>query len=331
MERGLPNLNTRIALIAGLICAVPASVRGQDLAWFASRWEEARTYTLPENTRIVFERSPTFRVDPAEIDRLKKEVAGKPDHPSRAKLGQLQVQVDTTGELRTSTIWWGSSGWRHSRDWEEKGVRKFFDVAVHGDTAWGWDPGVLNVVATESAPVGNDYPAMVREVRTVVAECVWGGMGVGTDTPIRLRPTAFERIEGGRWKGRAASHDDKRVFEYRGSFEQDGSLRVEQSECVVSSDNPSFVGRTVKFSNFVYDSVLQRQVSREWVSSGQTGKEDTRTVLKSVESISENDLMRAIVVPIAGQQDPVRGEVRLEIVQDLRPSSMTRTLLAGGE
>lgn len=260
----------------------------------------------------------------ADLERLRKEVAGKPDHPERANLEQYENALRGKPTTNRYRLWSKGPGeWRWNQSWgASDDMSHYWDRTLTKKVAWTLLSDQLEI-ADPSAPfrVGMDLSGLERTVigadlkrmlyarlpslrqsnyefnSPVVHEMGWSVLAVrGGATPDQR----LEMTVRGRWDASLT----------RGFVEE---LRVVRNDLY-----PGSVGERTTYSDWLFVPGLERWVAHRVEEYNTKGTLDKVIVFEGAteEQPGEFDLVTQIP-PIDGP-DPVRGSATFHFVTDHR-------------
>lgn len=318
----------RPALFTGAVLACSLSTRAvaaEDTAAL-TRWiqDEIRgRSSLDEQRELFIKMKLTMPnlLKPAEIEKLQKEIASKPDHPGNRQLvNELRKQANGA-DVITYSVWWkDAKSSRVNSDSNSPERFPFNDVTVTPNLAWQLNSSQLTVVdPREGWPAGYPLEAFTNTIRNLFHELA-GSLGRGKDMQVEVKNV---RLNGDAW---SALLDQKGyAVQFKGTWDAKNK-RGFVSECeVTKSEEPDSVG-----SKFAFEAWKETLIPGLWVSSkvtefGPNGRVISIAEIPEVRALESGDFDRVSQLPDASGSDPLRGTVTVSTVKDYRPGIGTET------
>ncbi len=317
-----------------MLIAVPPCTGQQDAnrrydspqQWFDAEWERAGRQSEWKWVRVAWTQEDRWIPPLADINRLRRETAGKPDHPERILLADLEKRLLGEFQVGEFAIWFGDSGSLRFNHHSRTEPGDYFDRVITPQSVWGLTPRGLALLDPDSSEPGYNFVAAVGGAEIIYSQFIDGGLGI-------LRRAEVP-------KGSVKQSGDSLVIECRGgprnadvkvSARWDTALArgfIESIELRWGSDVPT--GGTLHVSGWSIDSVLNSWAASEVhsVPIGQTaGLLWKRGVTEPVTRERFAELSR---VPSADGADVVRGPATFVVIEDRRNAHRQLTTLSEG-
>ncbi|MCC6426442.1 MAG: hypothetical protein IT435_06440 [Phycisphaerales bacterium] len=256
----------------------------------------------------------------SELRSLEASIAGRPDHPSREQLKTEQRRAIHGPDATGMTVFWSREGaWRSNvlREWVDPKIR-FLDTCVRPDRAWRLTPEQLAIVDPASGyPPGRDYASNEATILHDIDGMLDGSMSR------RLRGMTIEQtsLRENTWTARASR--DGRIFEYSGTVTSgsNGSPLFEpQLWRIAAHPDKTFVGQSERYEQWEFNEATGRRLAHRVVFVRADGAVERTSTLSGVRRMTQAEFDQLTAIPEIGVPDPVRGEVRIAKVFDLRPN-----------
>ncbi len=266
---------------------------------------------LPRGMSIAWEVEHHAGMTASEIASLKNRIAGKPDHPERARLAnavrrassgpdvvRYEALIDSSGRLRLAEITTGSTT----------------DTIITDNLVWVLAGDSLTLLdARRDPPPGRNFRPTKDVARRHVGGFRHGALSIliGVPDPRLLR----YRAEGPSWSATVGMRDDLGTIEVDGTLSA-GEWFARQARITRLNPAPSDVGARVTASEPWADSPIG-PVFRVIESYSPSGSLTYRNRLLSITPWPGDD---AVFRPPAreGGSDAIRGPLTLSSVADFR-------------
>jgi len=278
----------------------------------------------PSGTYVEYIETVHDEVSVEQVEALRAEIEGLPEHPKRAMYDRLMQRLATPTRRIRHRMWYvGPNTWRVSTDYIHDPAQ-YSDSVLTPEVTWTASPDSLQVAEPQSVPERFDITKHFAPAESALRKFVVGGLA--PNGPLRFRPTRAS-VKGDHWNALAETTDGKRQFEYAGTV-IGGEARVKTRSVTVAADRPDLVGLVYGFGSWAYSDHMGRSVAHrveKRSSSGQVRSEIELVELRRIAGESQ-----AVLRMPEGGQDVVRGEISVASVYDLRPGRNTVTTFQGG-
>jgi hypothetical protein len=291
-------------------------------SWVQSLRSMGETIALLNGVRAEIKREMTYLPAPAELDALRVRVEGRPDHPDRRLLEQLNHRQSGKDYSRV-TLWLvGKTGRRVSEEWGYRPAR-FFDTVTNGPVFWGFTPNNINIGATASPLPGYDYETSQRFYIHLLTKLASGGLADSESS----WQTLTSSIDGSaKWRVTAISENPRGSsrIEARGSWSDDPNLRTVDEVRVTHgrSDGSAPVTTSRVLTGWAYRPAMGVPAASSYSESiggvPWTQRQDERVELLSAEPVDPAEIADLLTLPTFGSTDPVRGKLDFDFVLDMR-------------
>lgn len=322
---GMGSLSGRThacSLALSLCMTLVLSAKAQELGsldWFREEWGRAQTWQPPAPVAAEYSVSTYEIYSEQELAALEQRIAGKPDHPDRPKVVAVQQFMQRGGDVLRYRLWYYSEEeWRVSRDDLNTNLG-FFDMGRSRSVVWGMSDTELSLLDSEiRAPVGYEYKATGLGLIRLHLALFMSPFSI--DAGRGLRPTRTE-VNGENWRGWASTPTGDLAVIYDGRLEtKSGIIDVTEYRIGRFDASPDAVGSKVVFSEWadVLDGTVRAARLRRHLRADGTVK--ATYALDDVRPSSQSEVGSVTGIPRRGSNDPVRGTIVAEVVNDFRPA-----------
>ena len=312
-------------IIAWVACALVTSsaFAADDVeTWFLRLWNESRAFPreLSQPLRFTYQTRELYVPSREQLEEMRMQVEGKPDHPLRHELGIYEKRA--RGEYATTStevILGNPVLWRLSRDIDYGNERSFYvDTGQDGDAAWSLTDRQLKIADAVSPPDGYGYARNIDEIRIQAQMFFFQGIGIGISGDLQP-PLSFTRI-GPSWT--ATITDAGSVYRYDGQWDEAfGEGRILTWTVVSSEKFPDTVGERLVFAEHRADPVSGYSVAGRVTLQRSDGAKDTEYVLLNCERVTPQIVKLAAQTPSLDRSDPRRGPLSVDSIYDHRPGA----------
>lgn len=312
--------------------AAPAT-KEQVLSWFEKQQAAAKDIKTLAGKMIRYRMIVGGRPNEAEVEELRRTVAGKPDHPARKKLAILERRlkngpdVSEVSAVRNDELHFRvSTNALYDKTWTE--------MAADGGIAWTTtDGGQLMLRDKES---GEDYASAFNAYHSsaaiAIGNLVFGGVWEDTDWPEKIENVS---VDGTRWSLRIVrTSPDNSIFfiDFNGTWNESTSTGTVKEKKLLSDGKPPVLEIKTTLEGWKFDSVLGRDVASRVVIENRDPDFGAKTLeWIGAEEIDAKKFNAIVAVPKLNTPDPLRGSLNLKSIYDVRPSkSQVQRVLPDG-
>jgi len=170
-HRGIAAVLMRQLVVGIAICMAPTQIYAQGdeltkeklLAWFDAERAKAVAPPSMNGIRLSFVEVMPQATSQATLDKWRREVAGKPEHPMRPNIQLEERRMRHGPDRHEITIWYdGSQRWRLSQSRFYAGLdESYLDVARRNEERWSMLPSSLSIDETRGqSHLDRHYPQM---------------------------------------------------------------------------------------------------------------------------------------------------------------------------
>lgn len=300
---------------------VHVEVQDQVQAWFMREWEAARAF--PENLEqpldFTYEVRLLYVPPPAQLEAMRKQVEGLPDHPLRIELAMYErrLQQSSPPYIYRAMIG-GPTQWRLAIE-GMAGPGMYADVGRDRNAAWSLAPQQLNVAIADPPTTGYEYAESIDNITGAARTLLYQGIGIGPPG----QPTEPPRISvSGRTWAAEVGYKDWSTFRYEGEWDADTKRGTVLRTTVIHSDTyPEDVGFGTEYGGHVDDPTLERRIATVATRYRPDSRVEREHRLRSVEWSTQAQLTLAARVPSLDRPDPIRGALTVDSIYDHRPDA----------
>ncbi|QYK47856.1 MAG: hypothetical protein KF838_13825 [Phycisphaeraceae bacterium] len=308
-----------IAWVTSVPVATSASAADDVETWFLRLWNESRAFPreLSQPLRFTYQTRELYVPSREQLEEMRSQVEGKPDHPLRHELGLYEQRA--RGEFTTTTvevILGDPMYWRYSADSEFGSERRIYiDRGRDGKAVWSLTAGQLNIADAATPPEGYGYASYIDEIRVMAQMFFFQGIGIGISEELQL-PPSFTR-NGPHWTATISAAGS--VFRYDGLWDDAlGEGRIQVWTVVSSERFPDTVGERLVFGGHRADSVSGHVVSGRVTQHTSDGSRDREYSLLGCEQVTPEVVKSATQIPSLDRDDPKRGALSVDSIYDHR-------------
>lgn len=288
-------------------------------------WDSALTFTVPDPQHITWLVESHKVALPGEIERLRADVAGKPDHPSRVRLHDLEKYV-SRGPVKMLHQWWsrGPTSWRHSFEDQtftsESGRLAYLDTIRSELVNWKMSESALFLMEPGAeAPIEHNVETAGRMARRMIGQMLTGGFSFSRSN-LQLERGEF-RFAGDTWTMNATFETMGMVVEYTGVWDsQHNCGQTTRAKVTSCSKMPDAVGTRWEFADWRHEPSLNRCVAYRCSNYLSDGRLEEVLHFVEVEAVTESEVRALLTPPTLDGIDPVRGKVTFRSLQDFHGS-----------
>lgn len=263
----------------------------------------------------------------AQIAAMRQQVVGKPDHPLRATLREIDEQSRAQNPPLQSRLWTSRDG-RRSRLASDMAGRpeRQTDVALHDDESWTLVTLTLTARRRTSPDVSRDTTVLMKPFEDEAMLALSGGLaaalGYGVDistTPVSSEPGRFQGV----WRKETPHGATRAVI--TGTFDtQQQRGRIERVEITLSE--PGQPERTIRYVVDMTDRPVGSEATAARIEHYRSSGELIRVIsLVAAENVTEEAVNALTAMPEVNGVDPIRGPLTFTAIADERPVAEVRT------
>ncbi|MCC6660670.1 MAG: hypothetical protein IT437_07260 [Phycisphaerales bacterium] len=322
--RRLTTLRGRIAVCYGAaVLATPLCAFAQTADSGFNKW-----WSLLTSGGAAGPSTDGFRLDyrveylsvptDTELSKLRREVAGHPEHPQYSRLQQYEKRL-AGKEVTEKSVWRLNGLWRISQSWPESPL-PYWDFVWGSSSAWQLTPARLTLFSEDaSSEAGDTHARNSGSMNYEVGLLLTGGVMGAVANSMDLRPV-LDRPD--HWTVAATLVRDQDSIRY--SAEGDWDAAAARGTVTASSfevlDRAGRVTAASTCSAPGWETVsgLDLAVARRAIVSGMDGRPDRAIVFVAAAPFTAREFEELTTPPSAGGNDPVRGAASFTSVLDLR-------------
>lgn len=323
---------TGVGVVAGaaLICfsSVAHASAGDVRTWLAQAWEEAAKLPNFGDANLKWHAQRLYVPSDAQLETMRRAVAGKPDHPDRASLMLYDRRVRGDKDEAVRQLWCHGDGqWRLSYDFQSNNlstgevITSFSDTTVLPDRHWRITPDQL-LIEPPDVSARSEIGGLIRSRSDFVLEV--GYFANGGMTGAHQSGTALGEVvvNGNRWSVIATRTQSQAGKSYQLRFDgrwDEAQSRgfVERMEIVTNDYKPQVVGTAWTFSDWRVDAVSDKAFAWKVEEFRPGGILDSRFVIEHFAVEPGKSFEEVTRTPEVAGVDPVRGKVTFSTIQDL--------------
>lgn len=293
-------------------------------AWFDATWQRAGEPLRFEWTSIAWSQEDAWIPPTAEIERLRREVPGRPDHPERTLLEAIEQKLAGRAPTGEFEFVFGGKGEFRLNHHSRYDPNDYYDRIVTRDAMWG-----LTYMGLGHFDIGSKEPGYDLATFAAVAGQTYSYFLDGGLWTVRLNQMQPDpvRLNGNELviECRGGPHDQRATVVAQWDAEAScgfiQSIRFREPR---SSDGSTVI---VESSGWEYDSFLQRWAAEEVRSKRADGGVVHVWRRGRVGSVDAERFAALIRPPEPDGVDPVRGKVTFKVIEDHRASKRNFTSL----
>lgn len=244
------------------------------------------------------------------------KIQGLIDHPERDRFEQGLFEARNGGWTDEFRFWHIADN-RQRVSFGPVGDKLSTDMAVDGVTAWSLGQTGLIITDARKPPAQTDLARAIDDMFQTRIDYL---RVAGLNPHLRdAQITECKTNADGSWSALLAWNNGASEIKIAGSTANSDDLRIEEIR-VTKSDRPSHSPPTwTRLSNFRSTPVWDRPIAWTVERVGDDGQVVSRLELHSIELIEPREVVALLAVPKDGTSDPIRGEISLVSISDLRP------------
>lgn len=303
-------------VVVGLAVAVLApSARADEAAraraWFEGWLAEASEPLNVENVLIRWRATVTTETT-RSIEEIRAVVRGKPDHPDR----QLLQDLERGPSHFSYSAWVAETGlWRVSRD-GGKDRSPFLDYGVNADAGWRLHD---NHLARETLDAPNRFAVLAAQQWQFLLSHSFHAFA---DVYFKERGVidAFS-LNGADWSARVVRESDGVAMTLVGKWDPGkGEGQLVRTE-VRASDGQ--ISERAEYSNWTRENPWGKPMARGIDVREYSRQRHEQLTIESIAPVERAKVAELAATPEVGQPDPVRGLVKIRTVADNRSDGAT--------
>lgn len=255
--------------------------------------------------------------NPAELERLRAEVAGKPDHPKLRLLERMESQLRGNPKHVEVDYWSDHSGrWRCSR--AEPGPIPYVDQTARLDSSWVLTPVQLTLMPPSGVRSEFDLGPTLNRIRRLSGFFLYGGLHLGHGADVTV--TSMRMVDRSAWSANLHIVDryDAQLSGQWDPMSARGFIRQ------ITLDPPP--GSPEEYSHWSIDDWTFHPEVDRWAAHrveqrDRSGQLVLRLSLLAVDRISPEQFESIAAIPPVDGIDALRGAIAVSQVLDLRPES----------
>jgi hypothetical protein len=305
-----------VAFVAGRAPAQQSADEAALRAWLDSIPREP---ALDRVRDVVFELEQVHpsQMGEAELERLEREIQGKPDHPGISIAKAERRRLEKGPDVTRLTVWWKEPGnWRHNESYDpfETDQSKYSDKTVRDDFAWKLTSNQLFLIDPTNPPPGHAITNTENVMRRQIGAILDARIGES----LRRYELRAAEINTDRW--RVVLGDARSTMEYSGVVVRghDSSIRFEVlTSRILTHEDPQFVGWSEEFADWRFVPSI-----RGWVAFTVTFNDANRRTIRFIDAkpLSAGEFDRVTEIPDVTHPDAVRGKLTVNRIFDYRPN-----------
>jgi len=272
--------------------------------------------------------SVTWRVElwyvppPEELERMRKDIAGKPDHPDRQTLECYEQALKKKPYTTRYRLWsHGTGNWRYNSEWGYgNDLNHYWDKTLTPRNTWMLLEESLEVFEHDSSFRGGaDLPSLESsfgpELETMfcahLSTLSKAGFtrGVTTVAGNTWRVVFTKDVRGSKARAEIA---------FSGRWDDAQGRGFVEEERIVSSPDAASVGRLTRYKEWSKEASLDRFVAYRVEQYTPENRLDRVTVFEEAKAEEEGEFDRVTAIPPTDGSDPVRGKTTFTRITDHR-------------
>lgn len=323
-------MSLKTAMIAAVLTAtIPRTVWGADDSdrlrevrrWLDGEIERAKERPAITGFAVRFDQLYHAEVTRAELEALKLEVVGKPDHPAHQKMAAHERRLSVGPDRRAWTVWFLSpERWRINKTAQYPTGIPFTDHGRDRNDSWVLLDDSLVVIDAGKPPVSRDYAAEERIARMHLEAIFYAGFGRGRGE------TALSDlvVNGEKWTIRSTTTIPPAstfVLELAGRWDTDAGRGFVESRRITASPFTETVGTRWEYARWRREPALDAWVSTRVDEIAPDGRVIESLEWQGVEPVSQKEVEAMIAVPDPLAADVLRGSLKVRQVSDYRENA----------
>lgn len=295
---------------------VPAS---KVAAWLDAQIDEARDLPLDNLRDVAFRFAYELHTlrSPAEIERLRTEIEGHPDHPMRRVVERYDRMLEegpTVIEYAARVRSWDE--WRLNQDQPPGDSLPWNDTVVTPTHAYQLNPSQIALIDPRVGyPPGRQINTLSHEFWNPVNFLLYGDLGTRLAKEIARGEV---RVDGDHWSCEVRKPGQgTRRYEGRWVSAWDRGV-VERATVIANPDAPKYVGWFEVFSGWKMDPILGRPVAARFERHFPDGSIAYAYIFRGAEREDPAVFNRVTAVPDVAGADPLRGPITATSMWDFR-------------
>jgi len=296
--------------------------------WLERAWREAPTSLDAFAGHVVRYRTEWHngRLSRTEIDRLKREVEGKPDHPARRRIEVAERRLRSGPDTTDCEIWVGPDGqWRKAETPHYNEALSRTDRVVTPGHMWTMTSQHLSIFHPRRGEIPPGQDPRLTESNTLyeLSGMMHGHVGYGWRVGETL---ASLRRDGGDWIASSESDNGTSIV-YRLRWDERLDRCFVESRTIVDAheDFHDQIGQEHRYDDWAYDENVEKWIASVTGRYDGAGVLEHRVVWEGMEPLADGKFRELAKIPEIDGADSETGPVTVSKVYDYRPSGLSVT------
>ncbi|HEX8875513.1 MAG TPA: hypothetical protein VF777_02110 [Phycisphaerales bacterium] len=309
-----------LATLAAPAFAAPAAADVR--RWFESEAAAAKDWSFLASKSVKFRTSRGESPKPEEVAALRRLVEGKPDHPARSQLLVLERRLKNGPDVSELTVLWlNELRFRVS-------TSNIFDgswIEQAADRGVAWTLSESGQLLLRDKDSGENYTSTFLAFQTTampaLRDFVFGGIGEQTTWNEVIDSV---QVTGNSWRVRCVrtSPENERFFvDFKGTWDDTASRGFVQERLLIDAVKPNEFAVRTRFEKWTSSDCFGRPVASQVFTENSDpdfGNYSRQWV--SCEVVPAQRAAEIVAVPRLNSVDPLRGNLQLRTIYDVRPS-----------
>lgn len=286
--------------------------------WLDEEIERAKERPAITGFAVRFDQLYHAEVTRAELEALKVEVVGKPDHPAHRKMAAHERRLSVGPDRSEWTVWFLSpERWRVNKTARYPTGIPFTDHARDRNDSWVLLDDSLVVIDADKPPANRDYASHEGIARMHLEALFYAGLGRGRGESA-LSDVVVNRET---WTARRTftlAPGSVIVLELAGRWDADAGRGFVESRRITASPYTETIGMRWENSGWTLEPMLDAWVSTRVDHIAEDGRYIESLEWRGVEPVSQKEVEAMIAVPDPLAADIVRGPLKVREVSDFR-------------
>ena len=270
---------------------------------------------------IRFDQLFHAEVTRAELESLRIEVQGKPDHPARRKLDTHERRLTSGPDRCEWTIWFLSpERWRINKTYQFPTGIPHVDHGRDRSDSWVLMDNSLVVIDADKPPENRNYAAEDGIARMHLEAFLYAGLGRTRGKSVLSNLI----VKGERWTVRRTvtlAPGSETELEFEGRWDANAGRGFVESRRIAASPYAETIGTRWEYAQWQHEPLLDVWVSKRVDQFDPSGKPEESLEWQSVTPVSQKEVEAMIAVPDPLASDVVRGRLKVRQVSDYRANA----------